>query len=90
MENEFTEGEILDVAPFVGAWIEIGISRKARKTETSSLPSWERGLKSRLISSLPASNPVAPFVGAWIEIFAAALAWALSLLSLPSWERGLK
>ncbi len=35
-----------------------------------SLPSWERGLKSRKYASNAAMSLVAPFVGAWIEIIA--------------------
>ena len=39
------QGTVLNVAPFVGAWIEIHISPTACRNP-SSLPSWERGLKS--------------------------------------------
>ena len=34
------------VAPLVGAWIEIIVLERHRKHGRSSLPSWERGLKS--------------------------------------------
>ena len=34
----------------------------------ASLPLWERGLKSHIISCLKSSQNVAPLVGAWIEI----------------------
>ena len=36
----------------------------------TSLPSWERGLKSTLIVHLRSRLSVAPLVGAWIEIWA--------------------
>ena len=55
------------VAPFAGAWIEIG-SRKGLYFIVWSLPSRERGLK--LIGDLAKllRQNVAPFAGAWIEI----------------------
>ena len=34
-----------DVAPLVGAWIEIGLTQKEVSVLLESLPSWERGLK---------------------------------------------
>ena len=55
------------VAPFVGAWIEIGRHGVAYESDRS-LPSWERGLKFRLYGMFYPKNMVAPFVGAWIEI----------------------
>ena len=66
-QNSFAAAPI-SVAPFVGAWIEIGIWAEIVVKYTLSLPSWERGLKSsiRLICTVP--DVVAPFVGAWIEI----------------------
>ena len=36
------------VAPLVGAWIEIYTIPTGIGTTTTSLPSWERGLKSQL------------------------------------------
>ena len=33
-----------------------------------SLPSWERGLKSKYITTLVGQGAVAPLVGAWIEM----------------------
>ena len=76
------------VAPLVGAWIEICIS-KARLQHNRSLPSWERGLKYNKDGSKEVSRPVAPLVGAWIEMV---LRHPITQLfgSLPSWERGLK
>ena len=55
------------VAPFVGVWIEM--SRFSNRTAiTSSLPSWECGLKFFGFQHRFKSNLVAPFVGVWIEI----------------------
>ena len=60
-------GFALNVAPLVGAWIEI-VSTGNLATLSTSLPSWERGLK--LIGNRWYSLPtaVAPLVGAWIEM----------------------
>ena len=55
----------------------------------TSLPSWERGLKSVSKVLCVKSYSVAPFVGAWIEIRCIVLMQFRSR-SLPSWERGLK
>ena len=55
----------------MGAWIEIAISNNLRKSSTS-LPSWERGLKFTPVKYSLAVSAVAPLVGAWIEIFKAA------------------
>ena len=56
------------VAPFVGAWIEIGVPLDVRYADTSP-PSWGRGLKSILAAKATGRKSVAPFVGAWIEIY---------------------
>ena len=48
-----------DVAPLVGAWIEICLTHKEKRSLVS-LPSWERGLKSTALDTLvatPASLP---------------------------------
>ena len=55
------------VAPLVGAWIEIARNWKEH-SQSWSLLSWERGLKSMLNLYSVAFNDVAPLVGAWIEI----------------------
>ena len=60
-------GFALNVAPLVGAWIEI-VSTGNLATLSTSLPSWERGLKSVCGSSNRDRVLVAPLVGAWIEI----------------------
>ena len=76
------------VAPLVGAWIEICLTHKVKRSLVS-LPSWERGLK--YLKKLPVvgSDHVAPLVGAWIEITECDIKLP-HFLSLPSWERGLK
>ena len=78
-----------DVAPFVGAWIEI-CWMSGRQARTVSLPSWERGLKSAVQVLGYQPHPVAPFVGAWIEIADTGGTGITRGESLPSWERGLK
>ena len=57
----------ISVAPLVGAWIEIARNWKEH-SQSWSLLSWERGLKSMLNLYSVAFNDVAPLVGAWIEI----------------------
>ena len=56
-----------DVAPLVGAWIEIP-QQVYLEHLTWSLPSWERGLKYMTVLRSRSQNCVAPLVGAWIEI----------------------
>ena len=56
-----------DVAPFTGAWIEIGIPIPDAYLGMS-LPSRERGLKYVLFVGKERFILVAPFTGAWIEI----------------------
>ncbi len=58
---------MLDVAPLVGAWIEICYLLKIR-ISIASLLSWERGLKSYSKHCIGCITKVAPLVGAWIEI----------------------
>ena len=58
-------------------------------TDSMSLPSRERGLKSALKSSSFRAKCVAPFAGAWIEIPKSIVSPLISR-SLPSRERGLK
>ena len=58
----------LNVAPFVGAWIEIYLYYYTPQRADMSLPSWERGLKFVQSWQLLRCDCVAPFVGAWIEI----------------------
>ena len=55
----------------------------------ASLPSRERGLKSRFMQEKRESREVAPFAGAWIEMFLSSCDIA-EKVSLPSRERGLK
>ena len=77
------------VAPLVGARIEIS-EQDCHCQSGQSLPSWERGLKFRVVSPCPTRNPVAPLVGARIEIEDEKVEYLNGLKSLPSWERGLK
>ena len=77
-----------DVAPLVGAWIEISNSHQ-RICPTAVAP-----LVGAWIEMLPRSKycmdeAVAPLVGAWIEI-GNTTTIASGIGSLPSWERGLK
>ena len=44
------------VAPLVGAWIEIGLHARAPERATSSLLSWERGLKYDRLENAHANN----------------------------------
>ena len=77
------------VAPYMGAWIEIGICIAIYITSFRSLPTWERGLKSYRLASASATLHVAPYMGAWIEIFSVSSIHDITQ-SLPTWERGLK
>ena len=56
-----------NVAPLVGARIEIGLPPQYL-TSHASLPSWERGLKYEINVYAPINLCVAPLVGARIEI----------------------
>ena len=58
---------LYDVAPLVGAWIEIAVP-ELHHERISSLPSWERGLKCTSTIKQSLNRIVAPLVGAWIEI----------------------
>ena len=78
-----------NVAPLVGAWIEIYLGHAADTGWAVSLPSWERGLKFRSSWLYGPARLVAPLVGAWIEIDDERIHQS-QLQSLPSWERGLK
>ena len=55
------------VAPFAGAWIEIG-DDEDKNSKSLSLRSPERGLKLILLGKMEGCLQVAPFAGAWIEI----------------------
>ena len=63
------------VAPFVGAWIEIGKMAQQSVDEIQSLRSSERGLKLHNVVVNFHKSYVAPFVGAWIEIPRLNLGW---------------
>ena len=78
-----------NVAPLVGAWIEITKEKAEAKLKELSLLSWERGLKSIVNDCLSSPVSVAPLVGAWIEIHRM-MKSRCEYGSLLSWERGLK
>ena len=59
---------LLQVAPFVGVWIEISLVNVIYSVCKMSLPSWECGLKCAVSLVLCKRILVAPFVGVWIEI----------------------
>ena len=80
--------EIGNVAPLVGAWIEIP-KKTAADTKPLSLPLWERGLKLMNMNNCLKKQRVAPLVGAWIEI-CCIIDCVVIVPSLPLWERGLK
>ena len=77
-----------EVAPHVGAWIEIDFL--GRKIDAfPSHPTWVRGLKFTLYICVLAVSSVAPHVGAWIEIFDVQIG-DVAQKSHPTWVRGLK
>ena len=80
---------VYEVAPLVGAWIEILVNLIVG-TSTTSLLSWERGLKFQNVVVSGLQVKVAPLVGAWIEMSNGTYLMALVTMSLLSWERGLK
>ena len=57
----------MEVAPYMGAWIEI-CQRPYIIREYKSLPTWERGLKCICRRCYYHIGTVAPYMGAWIEI----------------------
>ena len=76
------------VAPFTGAWIEIGHHRGDREG-LSVAPFTGAWIEMLRLSQGPYHRIVAPFTGAWIEIGFPAVK-ERSTPSLPSRERGLK
>ena len=76
------------VAPFVGAWIEILVSR-GLDCHNKSLPSWERGLKYVISFCLNLSNESLPSWERGLK-YQSQLLYLVPEESLPSWERGLK
>ena len=78
-----------NVAPFAGAWIEIGKYAFWAGSGALSLPLRERGLKLVDARQWLSDEVVAPFAGAWIEIEQEITA-LMEHPSLPLRERGLK
>ena len=67
--EEFGGSPDLDeVAPFMGAWIEICSNHSQILHPLKSHPLWVRGLKLVQLAFLRRQRQVAPFMGAWIEI----------------------
>ena len=56
----------IDVAPYVGAWIETSPPFGRRRSRLSH-PMWVRGLKLQSSNDCCVLRYVAPYVGAWIE-----------------------
>ena len=57
-----------NVAPHVGAWIEMETTPVQLRNMSMSHPTWVRGLKCYKLLFLVILIRVAPHVGAWIEI----------------------
>ena len=77
------------VAPLVGAWIEItgGKNPVSDLCVAPLVGAWIEILENL---SIQINTDVAPLVGAWIEIRIGERTIEVNSLSLPSWERGLK
>ena len=67
MALQLQASQAAQVAPLAGAWIEIQADLLADDWEVS-LPSRERGLKSKFDDTYVKRLHVAPLAGAWIEI----------------------
>ena len=76
------------VAPLVGAWIEIGYL-VVEDFDTKSLPSWERGLKSRQKLLINLKQSSLPSWERGLKLLQSCM-HCYHYTSLPSWERGLK
>ena len=57
----------MNVAPYVGAWIETKSLASMIKSHLLSHLTWVRGLKLYHNQNNSTYRPVAPYVGAWIE-----------------------
>ena len=77
------------VAPLVGAWIEISDFLQIHPDVVTSLPSWERGLKSFHFLTPPAFSLSLPSWERGLKSLHTASETHCKW-SLPSWERGLK
>ena len=79
-----------DVAPLVGAWIEMNPSVKSHDIKNAVAPLVGAWIEMNSFLWKRQNHPVAPLVGAWIEIFFDVFALGMPIMSLPLWERGLK
>ena len=79
----------MNVAPLVGAWIEMKVSfLGGGNSEVAPLVGAWIEMKVRFLGG--GNSEVAPLVGAWIEMRGDPGSMIHPLASLPSWERGLK
>ena len=78
------------VAPFVGVWIEIYEEFIYELEEEKSLPSWECGLKSRLIFAIMLDVLSLPSWECGLKSANPLGSRTNPYKSLPSWECGLK
>ena len=77
------------VAPLVGAWIEIVLS-KGESSPGEVAPLVGAWIEIFFDVNIVVFDLVAPLVGAWIEIWNQYRIFYDPNMSLPSWERGLK
>ena len=77
------------VAPFAGAWIEIGSLPAVLLPSQQVAPFAGAWIEISMTGSVSRKPYVAPFAGAWIEITADGQL-KINIMSLPSRERGLK
>ena len=83
LEAHNCQWKTTDVAPPVGAWIEITSDFQGKMVCISSLPPWERGLKYLYALLLQSPTGVAPPVGAWIEILYDKLTFCNRMVAPP-------
>mgnify|MGYP007100800614 FL=1 len=87
-DTNYQEEALIDVAPFVGAWIET-YCVFVDVHQIMVAPFVGAWIETREEPTTPSIKVVAPFVGAWIETEDSG-AKDPHDVSLPSWERGLK
>ena len=80
----------IDVAPYMGAWIEIVFCIYIKIVAGGVAPYMGAWIEISALSSLSASAAVAPYMGAWIEISMLSFSKLSQCLSHPTWVRGLK
>ncbi len=80
---------LIDVAPYVGAWIET-INANMSIIQLRVAPYVGAWIETRKSELSIRGCKVAPYVGAWIETFLLLLNVVMFLKSHPTWVRGLK